>query len=444
MSFVKVDFSSPTIGNIRPLHGVNSGPMTKVFTYDARSLFREAGFPYARLHDVEYPYGSGEFVDIPCIFRNFDADETLEESYNFGLTDEYIKHIIEVGSKPLFRLGVSIEHAPVKRHIYPPKDYEKWARICEHIVRHYNEGWANGYHWNIEYWEIWNEADGGDNMWLGTPEEFYELYCVSATHLKGRFPHLKIGGCAFTRPHNAFTEGFFEYITAKSQRIPMDFYSWHKYFVKIEDLLKYSRQATEILRKYGYAESESIFDEWNYMKDWADQFDSYPKLKSYIGAAYCAATLCTLQTRTDVALANYFEADVIKEWCGIFEVTDMAIGKQKAILGPLKPFYSFKCFNALYAMKDEKKVDCSDGICACAAASGEKCGLLLTNYMGASCETSIGISGLCGQKLEVRVTDKTRTFEKAFELTVREGAELSIALNEDSVVYIGTPIDGEN
>ena len=87
MSFVTVDFSSPTIGNIRPLHGVNSGPMTKVFTYDARSLFREAGFPYARLHDVEYPYGSGEFVDIPCIFINFDADETLEESYNFGLTD---------------------------------------------------------------------------------------------------------------------------------------------------------------------------------------------------------------------------------------------------------------------------------------------------------------------------------------------------------------------
>ena len=194
MAVVKVDFSSPTQRKIRPLHGVNSGPMTKVFTYDARALFNEAGFPFSRLHDVEYPYGSGEFVDIPCVFKNFDADETKEENYNFGLTDEYIKHIIDVGSKPIFRLGVSIEHAPVKRYIYPPKDYEKWARICEHIIRHYNEGWANGYHFNIEYWEIWNEADGGDNMWLGTPEEFYELYCVSATYLKNNCPHLKIGG----------------------------------------------------------------------------------------------------------------------------------------------------------------------------------------------------------------------------------------------------------
>ena len=91
MSKITVDFSSQSIGNIRPLHGVNSGPMTKVFTYDARPLFIEAGIPFARLHDVEYPYGSGEFVDIPCIFKDFDADETCPESYNFGLTDEYIR-----------------------------------------------------------------------------------------------------------------------------------------------------------------------------------------------------------------------------------------------------------------------------------------------------------------------------------------------------------------
>ena len=214
---------SRSCGPIRPLHGMNAGPMTKVFTYDARPLWREAGFPHARLHDVEYPYGSGEFVDIPCIFKNFDADETLPESYNFGLTDEYIRHIVEVGSEPLFRLGVSIEHAPVKRYIYPPKDYAKWARICEHIIRHYTEGWADGFNYKIDYWEIWNEADGKGNMWIGTAEEFAELYCVAAKHLKSCFPHLKIGGCGWTRAANEFIERFFQYITAKDERIPMDF-----------------------------------------------------------------------------------------------------------------------------------------------------------------------------------------------------------------------------
>ena len=105
-----MDAAVKTGRRIRPLHGVNSGPMTKVFTYDARPQFVEAGFPFARLHDVEYPYGSGQFVDIPNLFRNFDADENDEKNYDFDLTDLYIEKIIETGCEPLFRLGVSIEH----------------------------------------------------------------------------------------------------------------------------------------------------------------------------------------------------------------------------------------------------------------------------------------------------------------------------------------------
>jgi len=444
MSVVKVDFSAEPKGRIRPLHGVNSGPMTKVFTYDARELFKEAGFPFSRLHDVEYPYGSGEFVDIPCIFKDFDADETLEENYNFGLTDEYIKHIIEVGSKPIFRLGVSIEHAPVKRYVYPPKDYEKWARICERIIMHYNEGWANGYHWNIEYWEIWNEADGGDNMWLGTPEEFYELYCVSAVYLKERFSHLKIGGCAFTRPVNAFTKGFFEYITSKPRRIPLDFYSWHKYFTKISDLERFIGESVEILERYGYGDAENVFDEWNYMKDWNDQFDSYPKIKNHVGAAYCAAVLCTLQTKSNVAVATYFEADVVKEWCGVFEVTHMAIAKQRAKLGPLKSFYSFKCFNALYNMKNERPAECDgEGIYACAASDGERFGILAANYGGGEEMTRFILKGLPSRRIEVRVTDAARAYEKIFEISSGEDAELEIKTEDNTVIYIGTPIDKE-
>ena len=48
-------------------------------------------------------------------------------------------------------------------HTFPPKDPEKWARICEHIIRHYTEGWADGYHYNIRYWEIWNEPEVQNN-----------------------------------------------------------------------------------------------------------------------------------------------------------------------------------------------------------------------------------------------------------------------------------------
>lgn len=60
-------------------------------------------------------------------------------------------------------------------------DFQKWAVVCEHIVRHYNEGWADGYHLNIKYWEIWNEPDLGSEdpatskTWGGTKEQFYDM-----------------------------------------------------------------------------------------------------------------------------------------------------------------------------------------------------------------------------------------------------------------------------
>lgn len=439
MAKVSIDFSAPSYGDIRPLHGVNSGPCTKVFTFDMSPLFREAGIPFVRLHDTEYPYGSGEFVDIPCIFKSFEADETLEQSYNFGLTDEYVRRIIELGEQPIFRLGVSIEHAPLKRYIYPPADFGKWARICEHIIRHYNEGWANGYHWNIRYWEIWNEADGGNNMWLGTPEEFYELYCVAALHLKAAFPELKIGGCGFTRPKNAFIEGFFDYITAKDVRIPLDFYSWHRYFSTVSKLREAVSDADALLQKYGYTDAENIFDEWNYVEDWHAQGPNYVKLKNHIGAAYCAAVLSVLQQDTDVDIATYFEGDVSKEWCGLFEVTKMAIGRNdRAEIGPLKPFYAFKAFNELFKIKKAVRAESdTDGIYACAAADDGHVGLMAANFDHPATELTLEMSSLPAVPLDVMLVDAQNTWTRLMKCQGGERLTLTLSLPDNAFIYIG-------
>ena len=70
--------------------------------------------------------------------------------------------------------------------IFPPKNFGKWARICEHVIRHYNKGWTNGFHYGIRDWEIWNEPDDANfrnatsYMRKGTPEPFFELYTVTA------------------------------------------------------------------------------------------------------------------------------------------------------------------------------------------------------------------------------------------------------------------------
>ena len=237
MQNIKIDFTQ-TNGVVKPMHAVNNGPAgSKVRKGNSTyQYFKEAGIPYARNHDASayLGYGGEYTVDVHRIFRNFDADPTDPASYDFECTDQYIADTASVGTETFYRLGSRIEHGK-KVGTFPPKDFQKWAVICEHIIRHYNEGWANGFHYNITYWEIWNEpdchnADGSNPCWQGTEEEFVDLFCITQKHLKECFPHLKIGGPAFSSVNiereykKMFMDLFFT--TIRERKIPLDFFSF--------------------------------------------------------------------------------------------------------------------------------------------------------------------------------------------------------------------------
>ena len=184
------------------MHGVGQPPI-RGLNFSMFHYLTEAGIPFSRLHDVGGWFGGSRFVDIPNLFPDFDADPDDPGCYDFTFTDRLITALVEAGVEPFFRLGVTIEnYASVKAYrIFPPSDPLKWAKICEGVIRHYTEGWADGFRYNIRYWEIWNEPDNGESpsnnqMWLGTKEQYFELYGVASRYLKNRFPHLKIGGYA--------------------------------------------------------------------------------------------------------------------------------------------------------------------------------------------------------------------------------------------------------
>ena len=240
MSTVRVDFSRAD-GAFKPMHSVNNGPVkgslhTSMGNYETYSA---VNIPYARTHDTSFyaGYGGEHTVDVHRVFRNFDADAGDPASYDFAQTDRYLQSILVAGTKPFFRLGASIEHEK-KVGAYPPSDFQKWAVICEHFIRHYNEGWAAGFHMDIEYWEIWNEPDNGDvpnPCWLGTPEQFAELFAVTLRHLKSCFPQLKIGGPALcTSRNDRFNELLFTRL--QKEDLPLDFFSFHCYAKEPEEL----------------------------------------------------------------------------------------------------------------------------------------------------------------------------------------------------------------
>ena len=84
------------------MHGVGQPPFTGT-TFDMFRYLTDAGIPYSRLHDVGGAYGGGRWVDIPNVFRDFDADESDPESYDFAFTDLLITALVEAGVEPIYR-----------------------------------------------------------------------------------------------------------------------------------------------------------------------------------------------------------------------------------------------------------------------------------------------------------------------------------------------------
>ena len=371
MEHVTVDMGK-SVGRVKPMHCVNNGPEHRLNAQDQEEsnlgLYKAAGIPYARTHDasIHYGYGGEHVVDVTGIFPDFDADPYDPESYDFQLTDEYLKVISLAGTKVFYRLGSKIEHWSKKYGTLPPKDFQKWAVICEHIIRHYNEGWANGFSMGIEYWEVWNEADlDGDDAankrtWGGTAKAFYELFDVTVSHLKTCFPHLKIGGPAVCSLNEKWLNGLFERLTA-----PIDFFSWHIYAREPEAIFDAMRRARRYLDEKGMKDVPSILNEWNYVTGFAPASEWYysRKMEKGIkGAAFIGAVMCGGQYEP-LDMLMYYDARP----CGMNGMFDTDFPSE-----PLKGYYPFVMFNELYKLGTAVKAEADCGRIYACAARGEK------------------------------------------------------------------------
>ncbi|NLE13588.1 MAG: hypothetical protein GX628_07940 [Clostridiales bacterium] len=369
------------LGKMKPVHGVNNGPVTLNFTQDASRYFREAGIPFSRLHDTEYPFGSGEFVDIGCVFPDENKDPDDPASYNFALTDLYIQKIRDAGAEVIYRLGASIEHQPIKRRIFPPKDNLHWAKVCGGIIAHLNEGWADGHHMGIRYWEIWNEPELYDTMWRGTWDQYFELYTVTAKYLKERFPDIKVGGPASCSSVNNFTRKFLAHV--RQSGAPLDFFSWHGYVSGIGQAVSLITGARELMKEYGFGDKESIYDEWNYVKSWQDCDESFKIIRSIKGAAFNAAMLTVMQ-QYPVDICTFYDAQMkfTNAWNGLFEPAPMRLHAGPKQVIPRKPYYPFYAFNRLYKLGSHVSAEIAggDNLYALAAAGGKALRCMVTHF----------------------------------------------------------------
>ena len=381
--------TSRKLGPIKPVHGVNNGPTSFGGLTDLSRSYKAAGFPYARMHDPEYPPPTA--VDIPQIFPDFSADETDPANYVFENTDAALKAIVDCGTQIIYRLGTSIEHTVRKLYTDVPADMDKWARICIQIIRHYNEGWANGFHWNIRHWEIWNEPDlNQDDMWKGTPEDYFRLYVISSKAIKAAFPHLLIGGPALAYKMD-FCRSFLEHI--RRENAPLDFFSWHMYNNRIADFAARAADIRALLDANGYAHSITVCDEWNrgeFRLSNASPEEEEAKVRYFgdmtrlPGQAHAAATMITFQ-KSCCDIATYYDSHPTNLWCGIFDRYGV----------PTVTYQSFVCFNALYRLGGCEVYThaASPDTYVVAAEKDGTLRLLISHYNGTAVEEELYING---------------------------------------------------
>ena len=439
MATIKVDLGK-RLKPIKPMHAVGQPPFSggfRKFNFTPMKHLRNANIPYSRLHDVGGVFGSNRFVDIPTIFRDFNADEQDPASYDFAFTDHLIEAMLSYDLKPIFRLGVTIENQMTVKPIWinPPTDYAKWARVCEHIIRHYNEGWADGHHYGITYWEIWNEPENGHNpetnqMWTGTPLQYFELYDVTAKHLKACFgDSIKVGGYAscgfggiFYHPEKYgidypakemcdtyekdinrvyFLFDFLAYI--KEHGSPIDFFSWHSYH-RTEKTVIMDEFLHRTLAEYGYTDIETQLNEWNNASGTA--YGSTVHGSSFASASVASMMLAMQDAHADMLC--YYDA----------RLTASAYGGFFAPMSsdPVSTYYSFVAFGRLYALGTQVKTEIvceAKGLYAVAATNGKKHALMISNQTGVT--QPLCIEGADLSDARVYAVDQRRLLSMAFD-----------------------------
>ena len=435
---IKIDFGK-TVGIIKDINCVNCAPYVPSLGNNQERIiqtFKELDVPYSRLHDCCGRYGGCYYVDVPNIFRDFSKNAYDESNYDFYYTDEYIKGIVDSGANVCYRLGVTIDWGSKKYRTYPPEDNDKWAVICEHIIKHYNEGWSNGFYYNLEYWEIWNEPEHSA-MWLGTEEQYFDLYKTAAKHLKEKFPNIKIGGYGCSGFYSIYKEDeddlnktfmqfFYDFLSmVKENNVPLDFFSWHTYSDNLDKFTSYMKFARDALKEYGLGDVEIHCNEWNV----GGEGNGYHLMRNMIGASYIASAMCIMQNTDYVDKAFYYCFSTTGGYNGFFDQNT----KFKTCT-----YYAFKAFGNCHRLKNQVYSYCDNKKIHIVAAKNEnRCSVLFSNYDGEDEKTVITMENLPkGNRIFVDCISEDRVADTRVYEYSNSSFSLELNLQKHSVVSI--------
>ena len=147
-----------------------------------------------------------------------------------------------------------------------------------------------------------------------------------------------------------FFDGFLQYV--QENKCPLDFFSWHIYKNDPKLIGNKAALVRTLLDKYGFRETESILNEWNYVRGWTgdDWLYSLKAEKSLKGASFIAGTMCECQRGT-VDLLMYYDGSIESTYGGLFNPLTRT---------PFKAYYTFYGFGQLYGLGYQYPIEDAD------------------------------------------------------------------------------------
>ena len=254
---IKINFRKE-YDEVNPLNGVQGGPAPIVKGgKDLRKEYEKFGIDAVRLFQDAEP----ATVYLSGIFPDKDADANLETSYNFSIIDSKIEsakdmEILWIAGYDIGKGGDFWVDGFVGGRA--PLDAQKYANVVKHVLMHFNEGWANGYHYDIDKVEFINEGYG-----LGgfrSEEEFYKVYDAFydaikeynkqyGKNVKIYAPDLPIGECYYATRAWQYIIHFIEHMIEENKIC--DVFSVHAYAYLPKDEKLLIMMLRELLNYYG-------------------------------------------------------------------------------------------------------------------------------------------------------------------------------------------------
>ncbi len=184
-----------------------------------------------------------EYIRLDHIYDAFKVVSGSPDNlqFNWAGLDDAVDKIMATGAKPFLSLSYMPDVISTGDMISAPKNWSLWGKVVQATIEHYSG--RQGKNIDGVIYEVWNEPDLFGGYKTYGDKNYLEMYTASANAANAvkNANSFEIGGPATTGLYQNWLERLIKHVDSNNLR--MDFMSWHRYSLDLDQFEKDAKQA---------------------------------------------------------------------------------------------------------------------------------------------------------------------------------------------------------